>query len=123
VVRHIADRVAVMYWARSSRSHRRTPLRGATPSVHRGPPVGRARAGRPEGASRRRIILKGDIPSPSNPPEGCRFHTRCWLREKLGNPEVCATDDPRWRPSPSEHRTSSWPAISPPRCRRSGRRT
>jgi oligopeptide/dipeptide ABC transporter ATP-binding protein len=44
--------------------------------------------------SRRRIILTGDIPNPANPPSGCRFHTRCWLRERLGNPEICATDDP-----------------------------
>jgi oligopeptide/dipeptide ABC transporter ATP-binding protein len=45
----------------------------------------------------RRIVLKGDVPSPANPPSGCRFHTRCWLREQLGNPEICATDDPPLR--------------------------
>src|SRR2546423_11126498 len=44
--------------------------------------------------SRRRIILQGDIPSPSSPPSGCRFHTRCWLRERLGNPEICVTTEP-----------------------------
>jgi oligopeptide/dipeptide ABC transporter ATP-binding protein len=41
-----------------------------------------------------RLVLKGDVPSPANPPSGCRFHTRCWLREKLDNPEICATVDP-----------------------------
>jgi oligopeptide transport system ATP-binding protein len=46
---------------------------------------------------RRRLVLKGDLPSPAAPPSGCRFHTRCWLREKLGNPENCATDDPTLR--------------------------
>jgi oligopeptide transport system ATP-binding protein len=45
----------------------------------------------------RRLVLKGDVPSPANPPSGCRFHTRCWLREQLGNPEVCSTEDPPLR--------------------------
>jgi oligopeptide/dipeptide ABC transporter ATP-binding protein len=43
---------------------------------------------------RRRVILTGDVPSPINPPEGCRFHTRCWLYERLGKPETCRTVDP-----------------------------
>lgn len=42
-----------------------------------------------------RIILEGEIPSPINPPSGCRFRTRCWLREQLGNPERCATEEPK----------------------------
>ncbi|MGA2513528.1 MAG: ABC transporter ATP-binding protein [Candidatus Limnocylindrales bacterium] len=42
----------------------------------------------------KRLILRGDVPSPANPPSGCRFHTRCWLRERLGNPEICSTADP-----------------------------
>jgi oligopeptide/dipeptide ABC transporter ATP-binding protein len=40
------------------------------------------------------VILKGDVPSPVNPPEGCRFHPRCPLRERLGQPEICATTQP-----------------------------
>ena len=43
---------------------------------------------------RKRVILKGDVPSPVNPPSGCRFHTRCWLYERLGKPENCRTIDP-----------------------------
>jgi len=43
---------------------------------------------------RKRVILKGDVPSPVNPPPGCRFHTRCWLYERLGQPEACRTIDP-----------------------------
>jgi oligopeptide/dipeptide ABC transporter ATP-binding protein len=43
---------------------------------------------------RKRVILKGDVPSPVNPPSGCRFHTRCWLYERLGEPEDCRTIDP-----------------------------
>ena len=52
---------------------------------------------------RRRIILKGDVPSPVNPPSGCRFHTRCWLRDKLGNPERCVTEDPVLRVLDTRH--------------------
>ena len=43
---------------------------------------------------KKRLVLKGDVPSPANPPSGCRFHPRCWLREKLDNPEICSTVDP-----------------------------
>jgi oligopeptide/dipeptide ABC transporter ATP-binding protein len=46
---------------------------------------------------RRRLVLKGDLPSPAAPPDGCRFHTRCWLREQLGDPEQCTTVDPPLR--------------------------
>jgi oligopeptide/dipeptide ABC transporter ATP-binding protein len=44
---------------------------------------------------RKRLVLRGDVPSPAAPPSGCRFHTRCWLRERLGNPENCATVEPQ----------------------------
>ena len=46
---------------------------------------------------KKRLVLKGDVPSPAAPPSGCHFHTRCWLREQLGNPENCVTDDPPLR--------------------------
>ena len=52
---------------------------------------------------RKRIILTGDVPSPVNPPSGCNFHPRCWLRHHLGAPEVCATDLPTLLdPSPGD---------------------
>ena len=99
VVRHIADRVAVMYLGKivevaSSEELYRRPLHPYSTALLSAVPVPDARAER----TRRRIVLKGDIPSPANPPSGCRFHTRCWLRERLGNPEVCVTTDP-----PLEH--------------------
>jgi peptide/nickel transport system ATP-binding protein/oligopeptide transport system ATP-binding protein len=43
---------------------------------------------------RRRVILKGDVPSPVNPPSGCRFHPRCQLRSALGDPQICAAQEP-----------------------------
>jgi len=45
-------------------------------------------------AARERIVLRGDPPSPAAPPSGCRFHTRCWLRESIDDSEICVTTDP-----------------------------
>jgi oligopeptide/dipeptide ABC transporter ATP-binding protein len=104
VVRHISDRIAVMYLGRivelaTSRELNRVPLHPYTVALLSAIPV-------PDPvveSRRRRIILRGDVPSPVNPPSGCRFHTRCWLRERLGNPERCTTEDPALRPLASGH--------------------
>jgi len=48
-------------------------------------------------AEQKHIRLEGSVPSAINPPSGCRFHTRCWLREQLGNPEQCQTAEPELR--------------------------
>jgi oligopeptide transport system ATP-binding protein len=55
---------------------------------------------------KKRLVLKGDVPSPAAPPSGCRFHTRCWLREKLGNPERCVTEEPQLRNFGGGHQTA-----------------
>jgi len=46
------------------------------------------------------------VPSPANPPDGCRFHTRCWLYERLGRPEQCRTEDPELRTVATDHRAA-----------------
>jgi oligopeptide transport system ATP-binding protein len=104
VVEHISDRVAVMYLGRvvefaSRTSLYQTPRHPYTVALLSAVPV-------PDPdveAKRQPIVLEGDIPSPVNPPSGCRFHTRCWLYEQLGCPEKCRVDDPPMRDVGSSH--------------------
>jgi oligopeptide/dipeptide ABC transporter ATP-binding protein len=95
VVKHISDRVAVMYLGKVVEIGPPDQLYAAP-----GHPYTRALLSAvpvPDPVSerkRKRVILKGDVPSPVNPPPGCRFHTRCWLYERLGKPENCRTIEP-----------------------------
>jgi oligopeptide transport system ATP-binding protein len=104
VVRHISDRIAVMYLGRlvetaGSRELNERPLHPYTVALLSAVPIPN-----PEIESRRkRIILTGDVPSPVNPPAGCHFHTRCWLRVQLGNPERCVEERPLLRPLATGH--------------------
>jgi peptide/nickel transport system ATP-binding protein/oligopeptide transport system ATP-binding protein len=90
VVRHMCDRVAVMYLGRIVEladadqlyAHPRMPYTGALMSAV---PVPDPRLAR----EKKRQVLGGDVPSPSNPPPACRFHTRCWKAQ-----EICRQQDP-----------------------------
>jgi oligopeptide transport system ATP-binding protein len=107
VVKHISDRVAVMYLGKVVEIGPPDQLYGAP-----GHPYTRALLSAvpvPDPVSerkRRRVILTGDVPSPVNPPPGCRFHTRCWLYERLGKPEDCRTIDPPLEVLNGEHRAA-----------------
>jgi len=98
VVKHISDRVAVMYLGKIVEIGPpdviyAAPAHPYTRALLSAVPVPDPNMER----KRRRVILTGDVPSPANPPAGCRFHTRCWLYERLGKPENCRTIDPPLR--------------------------
>jgi peptide/nickel transport system ATP-binding protein/oligopeptide transport system ATP-binding protein len=97
VMRHISHRIAVMYLGRvvelaDKRTLFARPLHPYTEALLAAAPV-------PDPARRRRrAILQGDVPSPANPPAGCRFHTRC--------PHAiarCRVEDPVLRPVAAGH--------------------
>ncbi|MCI8991831.1 MAG: ABC transporter ATP-binding protein [Eubacterium sp.] len=99
VVRHISNRIGVMYLGTmvelaESYELNRNPLHPYTKTLLSAVPVPDPQLSR----SRQRIILEGDIPSPMNPPTGCRFHTRCpYATDK------CRTEVPQFKEYEPEH--------------------
>jgi oligopeptide transport system ATP-binding protein len=98
VVEHVSDRVAVMYLGKivefaPSQALYKTPLHPYTQALLSAVPVPD-----PSRKANARIILKGDVPSPIDPPPGCSFHPRCLFAK-----DICSTREPQYREIQNKH--------------------
>ena len=112
VVRHVSDRVAVMYLGKIAEVGDRTDVYETARHPYTTALLSAAPAADPdEAAARQRIILVGDIPSPLDPPSGCRFHPRCPKAQ-----QVCSKTEPALEVKPGDpetHRTACHFPVEP----------
>jgi oligopeptide/dipeptide ABC transporter ATP-binding protein len=102
VVRHLSERIGVMYLGRIVEE-------GPAIALLESPrhPYTRALLASTRGRGSTTLDepapITGEMPSSWDVPSGCRFHTRCALREELGKPEICQTTEPPWSPVGPRH--------------------
>jgi peptide/nickel transport system ATP-binding protein len=104
VVRHLSDRVAVMYLGRIVETGTAAEVYGNPQHPYTVALLSSSPTPTVEERTREQIVLQGDLPSPANPPSGCRFRTRCPIGP-LTHPDrtICAEQDPELLPHRNHH--------------------